>query len=63
MNPPGSLTLPPLSAAARRSRITGVVRRDFAALRRSPIRMFEILFWPDHSCRELRIMEIDWATR
>ncbi len=23
---------------------------------------FEILFWPDHSCRELRILEIDWAT-
>lgn len=46
MTVPGSLTLPPLSAAARRSRITGVVRRDFAALRRSPIRMFEILFWP-----------------
>ncbi|GAA4508227.1 MULTISPECIES: ABC transporter permease [Nonomuraea] len=41
-----TLTLPPLGAAARRQRILGVVRRDFAALRRSPIRMFEILFWP-----------------
>jgi ABC-2 type transport system permease protein len=41
-----TLTLPPLSPAARRTRVLGVVRRDFAALRRSPIRMFEILFWP-----------------
>ncbi|GAA3600312.1 ABC transporter permease [Nonomuraea rosea] len=41
-----SLSLPPLSLAARRTRILGVVQRDFAALRRSPIRMFEILFWP-----------------
>jgi ABC-2 type transport system permease protein len=41
-----SLTLPPLSLAARRTRVLGVVRRDFAALRRSPVRMFEILFWP-----------------
>ncbi|GAA2211536.1 ABC transporter permease [Nonomuraea monospora] len=41
-----ALTLPPLSWAARRTRILGVVRRDYAALRRSPIRMFEILFWP-----------------
>ncbi|MCK2219240.1 ABC transporter permease [Actinomadura sp. ATCC 31491] len=40
------LTLPPLSLAARRTRVLGVVRRDFAALRRSPVRMFEILFWP-----------------
>ncbi|WP_433508840.1 ABC transporter permease [Nonomuraea sp. CA-143628] len=43
---PPPLTLPPLSLAARRSRISGVIRRDFAALRRSPVRMFEILFWP-----------------
>ncbi|SEH03378.1 ABC-2 type transport system permease protein [Nonomuraea solani] len=43
---PLSLGLPPLSLAARRTRVLGVVRRDFAALRRSPIRMFEILFWP-----------------
>ncbi|MGI5291193.1 ABC transporter permease [Nonomuraea polychroma] len=41
-----TLTLPPLGFAARRMRVLGVVRRDFAALRRSPIRMFEILFWP-----------------
>ncbi|MFI9557292.1 ABC transporter permease [Nonomuraea endophytica] len=41
-----TISLPPLSWAARRTRIMGVVRRDFAALRRSPIRMFEILFWP-----------------
>ncbi|WP_188193453.1 hypothetical protein [Nonomuraea sp. SYSU D8015] len=44
--PRPSLTLPPLSFAARRTRVLGVVRRDFAALRRSPVRMFEILFWP-----------------
>ncbi|MFC4116141.1 ABC transporter permease [Nonomuraea zeae] len=44
--PPASLLLPPLSLAARRARVLGVVRRDFAALRRSPIRTFEILFWP-----------------
>ncbi|GAA4566099.1 ABC transporter permease [Planotetraspora kaengkrachanensis] len=37
---------PPLSAAARRRRIGGVVRRDLAALRRSPVRIFEIVFWP-----------------
>jgi ABC-2 type transport system permease protein len=37
---------PPLSAAARRRRISGVVRRDLASLRRSPIRIFEIVFWP-----------------
>jgi ABC-2 type transport system permease protein len=37
---------PPLSAAARRRRIGGVVRRDLASLRRSPIRIFEIVFWP-----------------
>ncbi|SEL81622.1 ABC transporter permease [Nonomuraea pusilla] len=43
---PQALTLPPLSLAARRMRIMGVVRRDFAALRRSPMRMFEVLFWP-----------------
>ncbi|GAA4074570.1 ABC transporter permease [Nonomuraea soli] len=36
-----ALTLP-----ARAQRVRGVVRRDFAALRRSPIRMFEIVFWP-----------------
>jgi ABC-2 type transport system permease protein len=41
-----ALTLPPLSLAARRRRVLGVVKRDFAALRRSSIRMFEILFWP-----------------
>ncbi|MEV6030975.1 ABC transporter permease [Nonomuraea sp. NPDC052116] len=41
-----TVTLPPLSLAARRTRVMGVVRRDFAALRRSPVRMFEILFWP-----------------
>lgn len=46
MTGPTGLTLPPLSLAARRRRVSGVVRRDFAALRRSPIRMFEILFWP-----------------
>ncbi|GAA2274784.1 ABC transporter permease [Nonomuraea roseoviolacea subsp. roseoviolacea] len=43
---PHDMTLAPLSFAARRSRVLGVVRRDFAALRRSPIRIFEILFWP-----------------
>ncbi|GAA3134760.1 ABC transporter permease [Planomonospora alba] len=37
---------PPLGLAARATRVGGVVRRDFAALRRSPIRMFEIVFWP-----------------
>ncbi|MGP3959363.1 ABC transporter permease [Nonomuraea sp. 3N208] len=41
-----TLTLPPLSLAARRMRVMGVVRRDFAALRRSSVRVFEILFWP-----------------
>ncbi|MEV0383551.1 ABC transporter permease [Nonomuraea sp. NPDC050643] len=41
-----TLTLPPLSWTARRMRVLGVVRRDFAALRRSPVRVFEILFWP-----------------
>ncbi|MFI6513222.1 ABC transporter permease [Streptosporangium sp. NPDC050855] len=39
-------TLPPLGTAARRRRISGVVFRDLAALRRSPVRMFEIIFWP-----------------
>ncbi|GAA3035944.1 ABC transporter permease [Streptosporangium longisporum] len=39
-------TLPPLGMAARRRRISGVVFRDLAALRRSPVRMFEIIFWP-----------------
>ncbi|GII02008.1 ABC transporter permease [Planobispora takensis] len=41
-----TVTHPPLGFAARRARIGGVVMRDFAALRRSPIRMFEIVFWP-----------------
>ncbi|GIH80313.1 ABC transporter permease [Planobispora longispora] len=41
-----TITHPPLSLAARATRVGGVVRRDFAALRRSPIRMFEIVFWP-----------------
>ncbi|GIH24114.1 ABC transporter [Acrocarpospora phusangensis] len=40
------LAYPPLSLAARRRRIGGVVVRDLAALRRSPIRVFEIVFWP-----------------
>ncbi|WP_170316993.1 ABC transporter permease [Acrocarpospora corrugata] len=40
------LAYPPLSPAARRRRIGGVVARDLAALRRSPIRVFEIVFWP-----------------
>ncbi|MDR8410157.1 ABC transporter permease [Nonomuraea sp. 3-1Str] len=40
------LGLPPLGLAARRSRVLGVVLRDFAALRRSPVRVFEIFFWP-----------------
>ncbi|WP_084958951.1 ABC transporter permease [Thermoactinospora rubra] len=43
---PPLATLPPLGARARGRRVLGVVRRDFAALRRSPIRMFEIVFWP-----------------
>ncbi|MEO3857909.1 ABC transporter permease [Acrocarpospora sp. B8E8] len=41
-----SLAYPPLSMAARRRRVGGVVVRDLAALRRSPIRVFEIVFWP-----------------
>ncbi|WP_436759618.1 ABC transporter permease [Streptosporangium sp. V21-05] len=41
-----TMTLPPLGMAARRRRISGVVFRDLAALRRSPVRMFEIVFWP-----------------
>jgi ABC-2 type transport system permease protein len=43
---PVTVTHPPLGLPARMTRIGGVVRRDFAALRRSPIRMFEIVFWP-----------------
>ncbi|MGW0809664.1 ABC transporter permease [Nonomuraea sp. NPDC002799] len=46
MTTTAATTLPPLSLAARRARVLGVVRRDFAALRRSPVRVFEILFWP-----------------
>ncbi|NRQ31201.1 ABC transporter permease [Nonomuraea sp. NN258] len=41
-----AVTLEPRSLAARRRRVLGVVHRDFAALRRSPIRIFEIFFWP-----------------
>ncbi|WP_214102759.1 ABC transporter permease [Acrocarpospora catenulata] len=41
-----ALAFPPLSFAARRRRVTGVVLRDLAALRRSPVRVFEIIFWP-----------------
>ncbi|MEW9528114.1 ABC transporter permease [Microbispora sp. NPDC049125] len=41
-----TLAYPPLSPAARRRRVSGVVRRDLASLRRSPVRMFEIVFWP-----------------
>lgn len=40
------LTFPAMSRAARGRRIAGVVLRDMAALRRSPVRMFEIVFWP-----------------
>jgi len=36
----------PTGAAARRQRISGVVLRDLAAMRRSPVRIFEIFFWP-----------------
>ncbi|MGA4988269.1 ABC transporter permease [Nonomuraea bangladeshensis] len=46
MSQASTLTLPPLGLAARRTRVMGVVRRDFAALRRSPVRVFEIFFWP-----------------
>lgn len=38
--------LPPHSLAARRRRVAGVVLRDFAASRRSPVRFYEIFFWP-----------------
>lgn len=38
--------LPPTSLAARRRRVFGVVLRDFAALRRNPPRMVEVVFWP-----------------
>lgn len=41
-----TLILPPLGMAARRRRVGGVVLRDLAAMRRSPVRFFEIFFWP-----------------
>jgi ABC-2 type transport system permease protein len=34
------------SVAARRSRVAGVVRRDFYALHRNPPRLVEMVFWP-----------------
>jgi ABC-type polysaccharide/polyol phosphate export permease len=41
-----TLLLPPLGLPARRRRIAGVILRDMAAMRRSPVRFFEIFFWP-----------------
>jgi ABC-2 type transport system permease protein len=41
-----ALTYPAGSWAASRRRVAGVVLRDLASLRRSPVRMFEIVFWP-----------------
>jgi ABC-2 type transport system permease protein len=41
-----AIVLTPTSWAARRRRIAGVVLRDLAAMRRSPVRVFEIFFWP-----------------
>lgn len=41
-----TMTLHPLGLAARRRRVAGVVLRDLAAMRRSPVRFFEIFFWP-----------------
>ncbi|HZD37032.1 MAG TPA: hypothetical protein VE664_00155, partial [Actinomycetes bacterium] len=43
---PGTATLPPASAAARRRRVLGVVLRDYYVLRRSVPRMLEIVYWP-----------------
>ncbi|WP_267594887.1 ABC transporter ATP-binding protein/permease [Carbonactinospora thermoautotrophica] len=40
------LRLPPMSPAARRRRVLGVVLRDFYVLRRSVPRAFEIVYWP-----------------
>jgi len=40
------LLLPPLSPAARRGRVIGVVLRDAYALRRNPPRVLEVIFWP-----------------
>ncbi|WP_083958656.1 ABC transporter permease [Herbidospora mongoliensis] len=41
-----AIAFEPHSVNARWRRIAGVVYRDLAAMRRSPIRVFEILFWP-----------------
>ncbi|QIS18439.1 ABC transporter permease [Nocardia terpenica] len=40
------ITFPTRSLAARRSRISGVIRRDIAAMQHSPVRIVEIFFWP-----------------
>jgi ABC-2 type transport system permease protein len=40
------VALPPASAAARRRRVVAVVLRDFYVMRRSVMRLLEIVYWP-----------------
>lgn len=46
VEPRQGVVLPPTSAAARRRRVLAVVLRDFYVLRRSVMRVLEIVYWP-----------------